>query len=99
MFLGDQNDTFWTSGSNEGENCDAHLKYAWCSKNIPFTTIEESFWKVKNATNSTSDRCIAVKQTVDANAGLLHTPCDQKLPYLCEMAPPTCPPVCKPSVC
>jgi hypothetical protein len=84
----------WTSGSNEGENCDFQRKYSWCSAEKPFSTLEESFWAVKNATNSTLQRCIAFKRnkTSAETAGFIHVNCGDKLPFLCTMTS-LCPPM------
>ncbi|XP_065345747.1 C-type lection lectoxin-Enh3-like [Cloeon dipterum] len=84
--------TYWTSGSNEDENCDTHKKYAWCStgNNVSSTLISSpDFWL--NNTSSSLERCLALVNTADPKTqGLVHRKCDDALNYICQI-PVECP--------
>jgi len=79
---------FWLSGSNEGENCDVHQKYSWCSAGAPFPAALEPYWlnKVVTTVTNTTDRCIAYKKslTTGDTHGFMQKNCDEPNSFLCE---------------
>ncbi|XP_065346603.1 uncharacterized protein LOC135943866 [Cloeon dipterum] len=80
---------FWTSGSNEDNNCNVEKKYAWCSTGINMSEnlIEtEKLWlPPNNAIPSTAERCLAVSISKDSSKqGLVHRKCDDALPFICQ---------------
>ncbi|CAB3360421.1 Hypothetical predicted protein [Cloeon dipterum] len=85
--------TYWTSGSNEDENCNLAKKYSWCSTGSDISTSLTSsskFWLPTNAVPSSLERCLAV---VTFQKGLVHRKCDEVLPYICQFevdCPKTC---------
>ncbi|CAB3387558.1 Hypothetical predicted protein [Cloeon dipterum] len=94
--------TFWTSGSNEDENCNLEQKYAWCSTgfNMSKELIEsQKLWlPPKNAIPSATERCLAVSiSTVPTKQGLVHRKCDDALPFICQYTV-DCPKICNRNV-
>ncbi|CAB3388240.1 Hypothetical predicted protein, partial [Cloeon dipterum] len=90
--------TFWTSGSNEDENCNLEQKYAWCSTgfNMSKELIEsQKLWlPPKNAIPSATERCLAVSlSTNSTKQGLVHRKCDDALPFICQYTV-DCPKIC-----
>ncbi|XP_065346605.1 uncharacterized protein LOC135943868 [Cloeon dipterum] len=90
--------TFWTSGSNEDENCNLEHKYAWCSTgfNMSKELIEsQKLWlPPKNAIPSATERCLAVSiSTNSSKQGLVHRKCDDALPFICQYSV-DCPKIC-----
>ncbi|XP_065346598.1 uncharacterized protein LOC135943860 [Cloeon dipterum] len=90
--------TFWTSGSNEDENCNIEKRYAWCSTgfNMSRKLIEsEKLWlPPKNAIPSATERCLAVSiSTNTSKQGLVHRKCDDALPFICQYSV-DCPKLC-----
>jgi hypothetical protein len=84
---------FWTSGANDGENCEG--VYAWCalSELVP-TGLLTAFTK---AATSSSDHCLSLDTAGTDNSSVLaHSNCTNKMPYICEpkCKGPTCPSTC-----
>ncbi|XP_065346596.1 uncharacterized protein LOC135943858 [Cloeon dipterum] len=90
--------TFWTSGSNEDENCNVEKKYAWCSTGFDMSkeVIEskELWLPPKTTIPSATERCLAVSiSTVSSKQGLVHRKCDDALPFICQYSV-DCPKIC-----
>jgi hypothetical protein len=91
---------FWTSGANDGAQCDAQGVYAWCalSELVP-TGLLTAHTK---AANSSSERCLLLDAASADNSSLLaHSDCSQKMAYICESqctAVSACPSNCKKNV-
>jgi hypothetical protein len=85
------NSTFWTSGSNEGLNCDIQRVFSWCSLALNLTAQlshqKSEFW-AENATLQTlaNEKCLALQYTKsNQTAGLILRDCEKKLPAICEV--------------
>jgi hypothetical protein len=93
--------TFWTSGSNEGENCEAQSVYASCSlgKKLP-PGLLKGF--LQPAVAASAERCIVLNATgTDNSSALSHRNCSTAaLPFMCEPTclEPTCPSNCSKNV-
>lgn len=92
---------FWTSGSNEGENCEAQSVYAWCSLNqlLPSGLLTKF---LQPAEAALSERCVVLNATgADNSSALIHRNCSTAaLPFICEPSclEPTCPATCTKNV-
>jgi hypothetical protein len=81
---------FWTSGSNEGANCDVQKVYGWCSSATgapidPPMVTNDSFWLSKVA--SPSQRCLTLSfdsAAATVKIGMKHAECTNKFPVVCE---------------
>jgi hypothetical protein len=81
---------FWTSGSNEGENCDTQNVFEWCSiaTNIEAAQISnDSFWVSQNAPISPKERCLLLQysEKIGSSVGVKLTDCEKQYPALCEV--------------
>jgi hypothetical protein len=78
--------TFWTSGANDGDQCDVQGIYAWCSLSevVPKGLLNT----YAKPSKLTTERCLCFNATgKDNSSALMHSDCSVKLPYICE---PTC---------
>jgi hypothetical protein len=86
---------FWTSGANDGDQCDVEGSYAWCSlSEIVPKGLLTAYMKPANLS---TERCLLLNAAgKDNNSALAHSDCTVKMPYICEPAckGPTCPSVC-----
>lgn len=80
---------FWTSGSNEGPNCDTQKVYGWCSTDKapidPPLINNDSIWFSKMA--SPLQRCITLSFDSAAGTfkmGMKHAGCANSFPVICE---------------
>jgi hypothetical protein len=79
---------FWTSGSNEGPNCDVQDVYGWCSAGGPIDppmVTNYSFWLSKAA--SPMQRCLTLSfdsAVATVKIGMKHADCTNKIPVVCE---------------
>jgi len=90
---------FWTSGANDGDQCDVEGVYAWCalSEVVPLGLLT-AFTK---PTKSSSERCLLLDAAgKDNSSALVHSDCTVKMPYICEQncTEPTCPSDCAKNV-
>jgi len=84
---------FWTSGSNEGENCHLQKVYSWCSLDtllLPelLTQSQEKFyWRNMTAQNPETDRCLGFNFNGSSAeiTGLEHQSCNSTGNYICEV--------------
>jgi len=77
----------WTSGSNEGENCDVNRKYSWCSTGSVFPEADlaqKDNWLDGPGLVSSSGQCLAIAINASA-AALTHANCAEKRPFLCQV--------------
>jgi hypothetical protein len=83
---------FWTSGSNEGEFCNAQNVYTWCS--IENGTLFQQhqlpgsdMWRNSKAKDFELDRCVVYKlnESTADKPGLEHSACSAKKFYICEV--------------
>jgi len=86
---------FWTSGSNEGTNCDVQDVYGWCSSGqqiAPEMVSTDLFWLSKIA--SAAERCLTL--SFDSSSGkfkigMKRFGCQVKFPTICERNETLCP--------
>jgi hypothetical protein len=85
---------FWTSGSNEGESCNAQNVYSWCSATNVSTFEPEFLERVQNkffrnliAKDAANDRCVTFKLNASntETSGFEHAACNKSLNYICEV--------------
>jgi len=93
---------YWTSGTNEGLNCDLQNVYGWCSgKELMSLAPFAGFMRA--AADARTERCLLFKPDPKENASLIsHEKCanDVKLPFICEPSckAASCPASCTKSV-
>jgi hypothetical protein len=77
---------FWTSGANDGDQCDVEGAYAWCSlSEVVPKGLLNAYMKPANAS---TERCLLLNAAgKDNSSALAHSDCSVKMPYICE---PTC---------
>jgi len=78
---------FWTSGSDEGENCDVNRKYSWCSTGSVFPETDlaqRNNWLDGPGLVSGSGRCLAMAVNA-SSAALTHADCSERKPFLCQV--------------
>jgi len=87
IFLDVQELVVWSSGSDEGENCDVNRKYSWCSTGSVFPETElaqRNNWLDGPGLVSGSGRCLAMAVNASAVA-LTHADCSERKPFLCQV--------------
>jgi hypothetical protein len=76
--------SFWTSGANEGEHCDAEQMYSWCSNGTQVKRADISLpWADANPP-SAQERCLALNLK-DAKFALDYVQCNDEKHVLCEV--------------
>jgi hypothetical protein len=86
---------FWTSGANDGDQCDVQGVYAWCTLS---EVVPKGFLTAyMKPANSSTERCLLLNAAgKDNSSALAHSDCSVKMPYICEPTckGPTCPSGC-----
>jgi len=80
---------FWTSGSNEGKECNLKNGYIWCSSDTFMAPelLNQIFWSNMIPKNPDVERCLGFSFNSSSNdkSGFLHQLCNMTINYICEV--------------
>jgi len=83
---------FWTSGSNEGSECNTKNVFGWCSSNnillLPdMSSAKSLYWSKFGAKSADLDRNLAFQYNATAKEtpGLILQTGTLKYPFICEV--------------